>query len=267
MTSQLSMIVGFLVDPLNLFALIALAGVIFLLGGMRRLGTALLAVQGIVLVLVAALPVGQWLLYPLERRFPAPEEPPADLAGIVVLGGALDGDVSRARGSLELEAGAERVMAMAALARLRPDLPIIFTGPNAPLLQGDGEAEDAAIARRQQNLGLAQGRIRISPKARNTWEEAVFTRELLGEDAGGRWLLVTSAWHMPRAMGAFRQAGWEVVAYPVDYRSHKDLPFLQVPEGTRGLHDTMIGVKEWVGLASYRWLERTASLFPAPEDG
>ena len=82
---------------------------------------------------------------------------------------------------------------------------------------------------------------------------------------GERWLLVTSAWHMPRSMGSFRAAGFPVTAYPVDYRTRggEDARrgFLHTSEGLRRL-DLM--VKEWLGLLAYRLSGRTDALFPAP---
>ncbi len=102
-------------------------------------------------------------------------------------------------------------------------------------------------------------------KSRNTWENAIFTRDLVNPKPGDTWLLVTSAWHMPRAMGIFRKAGFKVTAYPVDYLTYgnsRDLhpPRLALDEMERlenALH-------EWIGLVAYRLTDKTDALFPAP---
>jgi uncharacterized SAM-binding protein YcdF (DUF218 family) len=78
-------------------------------------------------------------------------------------------------------------------------------------------------------------------------------------------LLVTSAYHMPRAIGTFRRVGFAVEAYPVDYRTRgiEDLarPFPNLGEGLRRGD---IAMREWVGLLMYRLAGRTNALFPAP---
>ena len=60
----------------------------------------------------------------------------------------------------------------------------------------------------------------LEDQSRNTRENAIFTRRLVDPKPGERWLLVTSAWHMPRAIGVFRKAGFEIEAFPVDYLSN-----------------------------------------------
>ena len=83
---------------------------------------------------------------------------------------------------------------------------------------------------------------------------------------GERWLLVTSAHHMPRAVGCFRRIGFDVVPYPVDWRSRGAVD-LVVPFATvaSGLARTDVAVKEWVGLVVYRLTGKTSELFPGPE--
>ena len=69
------------------------------------------------------------------------------------------------------------------------------------------------------NLGIPAERIELEDRSRNTVENAVFTRALVNPKPNERWLLVTSAAHMPRAIGTFRQAGFPIEAYPVDWRT------------------------------------------------
>src|SRR6185436_17105876 len=115
--------------------------------------------------------------------------------------------------------------------------------------------------------GLEASRITYERKSLNTEQNAVFAKAIALPKAGERWLLVTSAFHMPRAMGAFRAAGFDVVAYPVDFRtdgsSALTTPFAFVSQGLR-MTDT--ATKEWIGLISYYLTGKTSALFPAPQD-
>jgi uncharacterized SAM-binding protein YcdF (DUF218 family) len=108
-------------------------------------------------------------------------------------------------------------------------------------------------------------RITAEEQSRNTIENAVFSRLIANPKPSERWLLITSAYHMPRAMAAFRAAGFPVEAYPVDWRTRgpADLvrPFGAISDGL-GRTDT--AVHEWLGLLAYRLTGRSAELLPGP---
>ena len=255
----------FFATPSNLLPVLALlGGLVALREGTRRLGIGL-ALAAAAMILVAGLsPLANWLVVPLEDRFPAFRDEGTGVAGVIVLGGAVQGDLSETRGTLQVNEAAERVVALSDLARRHPGARIVFTGGGAALIQ-DEPAESDVLARFAATLGVAPERILFENASRTTAENASLTRRLVEPKPGERWLLVTSAWHMPRSVGTFRQAGFPVTAYPVDYRTRgpRDLakPFDSVSEGLRRLD---LATKEWVGLVGYRLTGRTDALFPAP---
>ena len=230
---------------------------------MLKLGRAV-ASAGFVLLLVAGFsPLGNLLIEPLEQRFARPAAPPAGISGIILLGGFEDGLVSRARGSLAVNEAAERVMETLLLSRALPEAKVIFSGGVASILLQDEDGGDA-VASYLRQAGVASERIVIERDSRNTYENAIFTRELVKPKPGDRWLLVTSAFHMPRSMGIFRQAGYDVVAWPVDYRTRGAADFLRpFDSGTQGLERIDTAVKEWIGLVAYRLMGRTNELWPS----
>jgi uncharacterized SAM-binding protein YcdF (DUF218 family) len=260
-----SKIAWFFATPSNLLPALALVGLLVALHGRaRRLGIGL-ALAATVLTFAAGLsPVANWLILPLEERFPAYRDDGAPIAGVIVLGGAVQGDVSEGRGTLQLNEAAERVVALADLARRHPQARIVFTGGGAALIQ-DEPAESDIVARFASTLGVARERIEFENASRTTAENASLTRRLVEPKPGERWLLVTSAWHMPRSVGTFRQAGFTVTAYPVDYRTSgpgdRWRVFAAASEGLRRLD---LVAKEWAGLVGYRLAGRTDALFPAP---
>ena len=255
----------FFATPSNLLPALALLGLLVALHPRaRRLGLGLAAAAAAMVLAAGLSPLANGLILPLEERFPPYAEDGAPVAGVIVLGGAVQGDLSEARGTLQVNEAAERVVALADLARRHPQARIVFTGGGAALIQ-DEPSESDVLARFAATLGVARERILFENASRTTAENAGLTRRLVAPQPGERWLLVTSAWHMPRSVGTFRQAGFTVTAYPVDYRTRgaRDLwkPFDSVSEGLRRLD---LAAKEWIGLAGYRLTGRTDALFPAP---
>ncbi|HEX8164654.1 MAG TPA: YdcF family protein [Beijerinckiaceae bacterium] len=259
-----SKVLWFLATPSNLLPALGLVGVVLMLTRLRRTGLAL-ALVGTLGVLAAGLsPLATWAILPLEERFPPFRDDGLAVDGIVVLGGAVEAEETLKRGQLTVNEAGERVIALGDLARRHPAAKIVFSGGGGTLLF-DEPAESQALARFAATLGVPRDRLILEERSRTTRENALFSRPLADPRPGERWLLVTSAWHMPRAMGTFRQAGFPVTAYPVDYRTAgaKDAarPFAFTANGLRRLD---IAVKEWLGLAAYRLAGYTDALLPGP---
>jgi uncharacterized SAM-binding protein YcdF (DUF218 family) len=265
----LSKTFGFFTVPSNVLMTIGLFGLVLLCTQRFRRLASWLVVTSLVLIAFAGYsPLGNMLMLPLEQRFP-PWDPAQDTArgppaGIVVLGGAITPDISMARGVVALNDAAERITAAVELARRYPDARIIFSGGSASLRAG-GTPEAPYAVKEFEALGIAHDRITAEEQSRNTIENAVFSRLLADPKPGERWLLVTSAFHMPRSIAVFRAAGFPVEAYPVDWRTRGPAAELQpFASFTAGLTMTDTAVHEWVGLLVYRLTGRTTELFPAP---
>ncbi len=260
----LSKIVGFFALPSNLIATLFVLGVVLFVAGLRRGAVTTVALATVLLLVVGYSPLGNLLMLPLSERFPAWQAHGGAPDGIIVLGGAIDSDASAARGTLELDAAAERVMAMLLLARQFPQARIVYTGGSANLI-ADGAAEAPIAARLLESFGVAPERITLEGRSRTTDENAAFTRDLVAPKPGERWLLVTSAFHMPRAMAVFRAAGFNVEAYPVDWRTRGWIdatsPFDRLSDG---LARADVAVHEWTGLLIYRLAGRSRELLPSP---
>ena len=212
---------------------------------------------------VLALPLHQWVQIPLEERFSRPATAPARVDGIIVLGGAVDQRLTAARGIPALNGAAERMTEPVALMRRYPEARLVFTGGEAALVQGS--LTEADVARQLwAGMGVPEARMVFENAARNTHENAVLTHALVQPEPGETWLLITSASHMPRAMGVFRQAGWNMVPWPVNYRTGHNLAAWYDASFPERLREFEWGLREWIGLAAYRLMGRTDALFPAP---
>jgi uncharacterized SAM-binding protein YcdF (DUF218 family) len=251
----------FFTAPSALLILGALIGAAF---SARRSGQLLALGCLAVLLVIGVAPAGALLIAPLENRFPAP---PANLPppyGVVVLGGAIDDDITRARGQTTFDEGAERLTEAAILARRYPSARIVYTGGSNSLTgRPSSEAEDAR--RLLVAMGVDSERITLETRSRNTDENARFTAALVHPESGQTWLIVTSAYHMPRAMGLFRKASFAAIADPVDYRTEGGRGDWRVNVGLpRGLALFDLAAHEWIGLLAYRLSGRIDAWFPGP---
>jgi uncharacterized SAM-binding protein YcdF (DUF218 family) len=271
LTYTASKILWLLVMPSNLLFALALLGVIRALVTGRRGGIILALVMLVTIGIAGLSPLPNAVLLPLEERFPdwrakaGTSGPVKGIAGVIVLGGASDVEPSTMRlYPLELNEAGDRILEMIALARRFPTAKIVFSGGSGAMM-GGGVPEADEIRRKIGRYGLDPARITFENRSRNTFENAQFSRDLLQPKAGERWLLVTSAFHMPRSVGVFRHAGFDVEAYPVDFRTsgQGDLahPFVSLASGLGRLD---LAMKEWVGLASYFAMGRSKDIFPAP---
>jgi uncharacterized SAM-binding protein YcdF (DUF218 family) len=260
----LSKILGFFALPSNILITLALIGIVLMATRFARAGRRL-AVAAVILLAIAGLsPLGNAIILPLEERFPAWDAARGAPTGIISLGGALDTVVSPVRGEVALNEAAERMTAIAELARRFPDARVVFTGGSDRIIFA-GVSEASLAERLFLSFGIAKERLTLEDKSRDTLENARFTYDILKPKPGERWLLVTSAHHMPRSVGVFRAAGFSVEAFPVDYRTRGAIDLLR-PFATLGdgLRRTDTAAREWVGLLAYRFSGRTAELFPSP---
>jgi uncharacterized SAM-binding protein YcdF (DUF218 family) len=260
----LSKILWFFTTPSNVVLAFVAAGGFVWWKGRARWGKRLLAFGVLLFVVFGLSPFSNWLLLTLEQRFPQWRDDGRPIAGIVVLGGAVEVHPSEERNVLALNDSAERMIAMGDLARRFPNVPVVFTGGAGSPVDGSG-AEADVVAPHLQEFGLAPDRVRFERQSRNTIENARFTKSILGLKPGDRILLVTSAFHMPRSVGLFRAEGYDVIAYPVDFRTGGWMdawrPFLSASDGLRR---TDFAVREWIGLAAARIIGHSRELFPGP---
>jgi uncharacterized SAM-binding protein YcdF (DUF218 family) len=257
-------IAGELSSPSIVLLLCCVFGTMLVWRRPRPIGRALLVIGVGGFVAVYLLPLDKLALLPLEDRFPQVANPPAYVDGIIVLGGATMPAMTADRGIPSLNNAAERMTTGVALALRYPAAKLVFTGGNGVMLRGAvSEADTARLL--FQSLGIPASRIVLEGQSRTTWENAVLTKAMVNPQPGQTWILVTSAMHMPRSVGIFRKVGWDVLPWPVAYKSGHDpsmwLPW-QLGSSLDNLDDA---VHEWIGLLGY-WLEgRTSALFPGPE--
>ena len=260
----ISKLIGFLLIPSNLFVLLGLAGIMVSLAGRSRWGRRCMIASVLLLAICGWSPLGPAALMALEDRFPQPviDRP---VAGVILLGGAVDTHISSDRNVLAMNEAGERLTATVDLSRRYTDARIFLSGGAGHILGGNARMSESQVARQiLVSLGVPPQRIEMEERSRNTCENGTESKTALQPKLGELWLLVTSASHMPRAVGCFRAAGFSVTPYPVDYRTRGTNDLWRVTKSMAdGLASTDLAVHEWFGLLAYRAAGMTAEVFPA----
>lgn len=249
----LSKIVWFVLQPSSLLIILFALGFLLYWRGWRRGGIGLLLVTVMIYVVAGLSPLANAMIFSLERHYPPGQlDASQEVQGIIVLGGVIDTLVAANGDEIALNEAAERLTETAALAHRFPDARIVFAGGDGALVYKSVSEADLAktfFAR----LGIDPARVSLERRSRNTYENAQFTRELIKPQAGERWLLVTSAFHMPRAMGCFRAAGFDITPWPVDFRTRGVEDLLRFsPRPSTAWRRIDLAAKEWIGLIAYR---------------
>ena len=260
----LSKVLWIVAVPTNLLLLLLATGILLGWTRWRRTARWMATAATVLLCIEAFTPLGPAMLSPLEERFPKAAADIAAPTGIVVLGGAVDEDLTQQRDQVVLTESAARMTEGVALARRFPQARLVFSGGSGHL--GEVKTTESDVARRLWlELGVPEARMAFESRSRNTHENALFTKELVKPKPGETWLLVTSAYHMPRSMGIFRQAGFPVIPYPVDYRTAPGSAARKAEFfASWNMRTVDTAAREWAGLAAYWLTGRTDALFPGP---
>lgn len=228
----------------------------------RMLGIFLVWSSVLIMLVISVFPVANYLLEPLEQRFPQPDltEITKPIAGIIILGGAENAVLTARYGAPQFSDAAERMMVIPKLDQAFPRSKIIFSGGSSAIVNNQFLGGD--VARMWLSELKLSSEFIIEENARNTVENALYTREVIIEkELGieGKWVLVTSAFHMPRSVGVFRKIGLDVIPYPVDYRVGGNDFRINL---NANMSELNTAVREWIGLVAYYLTDKTSELLP-----
>ncbi|MDZ7919835.1 YdcF family protein [Rhodoferax sp.] len=241
-----------LTQPLLWVAMLLLIGLLVQIRWPRAGRRAIWAAWALMLLLGWMAP-SEWVIRQLEGQYAefTPQADLSDYVGVVVLGGATEsGRVQQAHAQPLFNGAAERITAPLAMLRHNPQLRVLYTGGEGALRgSGPSEADRARVF--YESVGWSSGQVQYESASRNTYENAALSAQLPGVDKRKRWLLVTSAAHMPRSMGTFVKAGWNVTAYPVDFHTSQTSDWLDFNLAS-GAVNWEAALHELLGLMAYR---------------
>ncbi len=257
---SLSKIFWFVFAPLNLIAILLFSGA--LIGFFNRALGRSISFLGIFIFLVfAALPTGTNMLALLENAYERPATLPDRIAGIIVMGGAFDTDITAARQIATIRHDGMRVIEGIRLAERYPDALLVFAGGSGRLVRNDRtEADDTKLFLSEQDFPLDN--VIFEDESRNSYENIHNVVALLHPQPNEKWIIVTSAYHMPRVAGIIRHIGWQenVIFWPTDHRT-TGAPLLwpQHADFIRNLNAAHIALREYAGLIAYHFTGKISS--------
>jgi uncharacterized SAM-binding protein YcdF (DUF218 family) len=247
--------------------LVMLSGVILVSLWTRayKRATRLMTLLVVLILTIAVFPVGDFLLSPLEKRFPSPGHLPDKVDGIILLGGAERVHQSFLWQQVELNKSSERFFAFIRLIKKYPHARHAFTSGSGDI--AFQEYKGAQVAEKLfREQGMDTSKMIFESHSRNTYENAVFTRRIIAPKPGENWILITSAAHMPRSVGIFSKINWRVIPYPVDHETRPENLFHIQWNFSGNLIKLNDALQEWTGLIAYYATGKTTRLFPGPLD-
>ena len=255
-----SKLIGALLRPDTWIIIVAFAIVLAIKKRWHRVAFFISSILSFATLILAVFPIGSLLLRQIENTYPTMPEL-SEVNGIIVLGGGEDLRISKYRGRMEFNEGGDRFAAAIALSRRFPNAQLMFTGGSGALRDVGGvEQSEASITSFTEQFFIDQGipksRLILENRSRNTTENARYSYSVAKPKPEETWVLVTSAFHMPRAMRSFHSAGWEnLIAWPVDYRTASFVDGIGW-NLNRNLKILNTAVREYIGQMSYRLLGR-----------
>ncbi|MCI5077008.1 YdcF family protein [Oricola sp.] len=259
-----SKVAWLVIQPVGLLTLGLLLILLAALFKAHRTVRRLVVLEVLFLLVATQTNAGRLLIQRLENAIPRPAEVPAveEVAGIIVLGGGFNGFVTRGRGGYELNEAGDRFVEALRLAETLPEVPLVITGGDASLI-GQGEGDTTVARRFYAAFGVDPQRLVLEDRSRNTYENAVFTKAAIADLPPGKWLLVTSAFHMPRSVGIFRKQAIDIIPWPADYRTAGDEGFeIGRNDPAEGLMELSLALREWIGIVVYSATGRAEGVLP-----
>jgi uncharacterized SAM-binding protein YcdF (DUF218 family) len=204
------------------------------------------------------------MMHTLETQFPTNPILPKKLDGIIVLGGALNPVMTQHWNQLETNRYNERLLYFAWLAREYPKASLIFSGGNASMDRSK-PTESNSLSAFLNLYDIKPDRVTFEDQSRTTYENALYSSKLILKNKPNRkWLLITTAFHMPRAIGVFCAQGVDAIPFPVDHQTNSGslLPGIQF-DFLGNLQILSQATHEWLGLLVYFSTGKTSQILPA----
>lgn len=250
-----------LVEPANFLAALTLLAVLLRrsdIPSLRTLSHRLFVLVGLLVALAALLPVGAWSLRPLENRF-GNVQMPERIDGIILLTGDENLGVSESRNFPVAGRAAQRYIHFARLAHRYPQARLVISGNTQSVNPAEKVTTKMIASAVLRSVAIDPNRVLFEEESRNTRENALMTLKAVAPKAGENWVVVTSGYHMPRAVMTFAKLGWIVTPSVADYYSEAKFRLALRPHLAHNIDLVTLAAHEYIGLVSYwlfGWIDR-----------
>jgi uncharacterized SAM-binding protein YcdF (DUF218 family) len=259
----LSKLLPLFVYPLGLSCILLIAALI--LRNKNQLRNLLIVMTVVILWLSSTSVISNALAKSLEWQYLPPKEVPISDV-VVVLGGGTEAAIYP-RPGVEINSAGDRVLYAAQLYKEGKVQHILLTGGEIDWLNSTSSTPAEEMATILKSMGIPEDALWLETRSQNTYENALYSKQLLDEKGISKIILITSAMHMPRAVALFQKQGLDVIPVPVDYSvtqadvqiDNTDLigQFIGLLPSTGSLNTTTNALKEYLGILTYRlqgWL-------------
>ena len=256
MSFYLSKILWLIVNPFNIFIFITLFTMFLYFINFRRLSLIIYLINFIFIALISFLPIGSYLTYIIEKEFHTNTKIPERVDGILILGGATNPLLFKEFDQISLNGSAERLVESVMIIRKFEKAKVIFSGGSGIVNRSDlGHSQVAKLF--YKKMGVDINKIFFEDKSRNTHENIIYSKKIAKPKKNENWLLITSAFHMKRALLIAEKNNWKLIPYAVDFKNIKDFKLTPNLNLLSNLNSFQSGLHEWLGLASYYLMGRT----------
>ena len=256
MSFFLSKFLWYFINPFALFIFLFCLSFIFLILNKTKIYVILFSISFIYILFISIFPIGKFGIYLLEKEFHTRTEYPYKIDGILILSGATNPYLSNEYNSIEINGSAERLIESVFLINKHKEAKIIFSGGSGSI--NFNKLTHSKIAKKFfEKMNVDNGQIIYENKSRNTYENIVFSKKIAMPKKNESWLLVTSAFHMKRAILIAKKQNWKLIPYPVDFYQPKQISFKPSINMFSNLSTFQMAFHEWLGLFSYYILGRT----------
>ncbi len=260
MSFYLSKIIWLLLNPFNIFILFTLLTIILYLVSLKKISIVIFFTNSLYLIIISCLPIGNYLIYKIEKEYHVNPSIPDKLDGILILGGSTNPLMYKEFNQISVNDSAERLIESVSIIKKFKNSKVIFSGGSGVINRSDlGHSQVAKLF--YKKIGLEETRIIFENDSRNTYENIIFSKKLANPKKNENWLLITSASHMKRAMLIGSKNNWQFIPYAVDFRTMKKFSFVPSLNLLSNINSLQYGSHEWLGLISYYLMNRTNKIF------
>lgn len=249
-----------LFNPVQVLFITLFVSLPMLLSSWKKFAKYLLFFSVGVFLFIGIIPT-KFIAAPLENYFPQTQLPPQEqVEGIFILGGSINLIASEKQNRTIFDKNKKRVSGGIEMMKHYPAVRVVYSGSNyTPFV---GRHEGYYFRKYLKSLGIKR-KIIYEKYSRTTYENARYASSAVS-DFDKKWILVTSAVHMPRSIGLFRKEGLNVVPYPVDYikeDKHSSKPFSPKLFISNYFRFNQV-MKEYISLLAFYVLGKTDHLLP-----
>ena len=260
MTFLLSKILWILFAPFNLILLLIILASIFSFLNFILFSRIFYLTAILFFLISGVIPSGAFLMYQLERDYYNQVSLPGTIDGILILSGATKPYLTKVHNQISINSNGERLIESAVLIKKYPKAKVIFSGGSGTILDYEFTHSEAAKIF-YQNLEIDSNRINFENKSRNTYENILFSKNIANPKVDENWVLVTSAFHLKRAINISEKISWNLIPYPTDFKQPKKFNW----KFEYNLLDNLVrfrqGSHEWLGIIVYYLMGKTSKIF------